>query len=131
MPFESTLSNQLKTAQQHFKIKSRSTKIENVIVDMGHAFLFSQNSIFTDLPAGTYHIASDRTNNFMLTKSSKKTIVGSEDELEDLIEALSNLGNETTFDNEEAKNKLLHEASHDYLSTYLLDTSPSTIITKV
>ncbi|MEP1939473.1 MAG: AAA family ATPase [Balneola sp.] len=118
MPYKkNSLSKDLQNAKKHFKIKPRSTRIEKAIVDMGYAFLFSQNSIFTDLPAGTYHIGSDRTNNFMLTKSSKKTIVDSEDQLEDLIEALSSLGNETMFDNEEAKNKILHEASHDYLST--------------
>lgn len=117
MPFELTLTNQLKSAQKHFKIQSRSTRIDNPIVDVGHSFLFSQNSIFTDLPAGTYHVGSDRTNNFMLSKSSKKTIVDSEDQLEDLIEALSNLDNEISFNNEEVRTKLLHEASHDYLST--------------
>ena len=115
MPFESSLKNQLESVQKHFKISSESTKIDNAIVDIGFGFSFSQRSIFTQLPAGQYFVSATRNDDFILAKACKKTIVNTRDDLQDLIDALTEFDNDSIYDSNKIKEQLIHEQANDFL----------------
>ncbi len=113
---KNSLSKHLQSVQKHFKISSESTKIDNAIVDIGFGFSFSQRSIFTQLPAGQYFVSATRNDDFILAKSSKKTIVSTDHELQDLIDALTEFDDTSNYDSNQIKEQLIHEQANSYLN---------------